>query len=388
MTYSGRILIVDDNPKNIQVAASILKQAGYEVEFALDGASGLSWLESNSFDIVLLDIMMPGEDGFEICKLIKSNPKLNKIPVIFLTAKTDRESVVEGFESGGEDYITKPFDSQELLVRVKNQIELKTNRELLEKMNKNLEKLVAEKTEKLTAANQDMENTNRQLSKRNEELKHLEESKQHFLNILGNEVSGSLNEITGMLQVIKYKVDSKKVAQLVDRIDHSLSKIETFVNSALRITELQSKGSLLKPERLDINKLIGFAMFQLDEKIRRKQIVINNKSNKDSVNITGESQLIMAALIITLDFFLERNLPDSAIQLELRQDKQGLEIIFQDNGPNVSEEEISSYFDLFYTGSQSLNFPRMIAEAHLGEMSIKNRNNITGITLKLGFYTK
>ena len=108
----GQILIIDDNPKNIQVAASILKQAGYDVEFALDGLSGMAWLESSPFDVILLDVMMPGEDGFEICRKIKANPRFELIPVIFVTAKTDRASVVQGFESGGEDYITKPYDSK------------------------------------------------------------------------------------------------------------------------------------------------------------------------------------------------------------------------------------------------------------------------------------
>jgi DNA-binding response OmpR family regulator len=384
----GRLLIIDDNPKNIQVAASILRQADYEVEFSLDGASGLSWLESSPFDLVLMDVMMPGEDGFEICRLIKSHPALKKIPVIFVTAKADRESVVQGFEAGGEDYITKPYDSRELLVRVKNQIELKTNRELLENMNKNLEKLVAEKTLNVSKANEKLESTNLELSVRNDELKRLEESKQQFLNLLGNEVSGSLSEVTAMLQVIKYKVDSKKVAQLVDRIDHSLSKIETFVNAALRITELQSNGSMLNPERIDIGKLIGFAMFQLDEKIRRKQIILNNLTSGQTQFITGESQLLMAALIIILDFFLERNLPEATLSVEIEHKASGVSILFKDDGPQVSEQEITSYFETFFSGSQSLNFARMIAEAHLGKLTLTNRNNDKGILINLGLYVE
>ena len=102
-----------------------------------------------------------------------------------------------------------------------------------------------------------------------------------------------------MLQVIKYKVDSKKVAQLVDHIDHSMSKIEIFVNAALRISELQSLGSVL--ERVDAGKPIGFAMFSLDEKIRRKMIHINNQTSSRSVFIKCESQLLKAAMVIILD---------------------------------------------------------------------------------------
>jgi K+-sensing histidine kinase KdpD len=191
-----------------------------------------------------------------------------------------------------------------------------------------------------------------------------------------------------MLQVIKYKVDSKKVAQLVDRIDHSLSKIETFVNAALRITELQSSGSMLKPERIDIGKQIGFAMFQLDEKIRRKQIVLNNLTSGQTQFITGESQLLMAALIIILDFFLERNLPEAILSIEIENKDSGVSILFKDDGPQVSEQDITAYFDTFFSGSQSLNFAKMIAEAHLGKLTLTNRTNGKGIFLNFGLYVE
>ncbi len=387
MTKNGHILIIDDNPKNIQVAASILEQAGYTCEFALDGASGLNWLETDPFDLVLLDVMMPGEDGFDICRLIKSHPTLNKIPVVFLTAKIDRESMVTGFEAGGADYITKPFDAKELVVRVKNHIELKINRELLEGMNEKLECLVEEKTNNLSNVNKKLESVIAELTHSNDNLKRLEESKQQFLNILGTEVSGSLNEVTGMLQVVKYKVDSKKVAQLIDRVDHALSKIETFVNAGLRITELQSKGSMLKPERVDLNKLIGYALFQLDEKIRRKQININNQGNSLPVFVTGESQLLMSAFVIVLDFFLERNLANASLSVELLQSQQGVTIIFTDDGRHVSESDINSYFDIYFPGNQSLSFARMIAEAHMGGIKIGNRIHSKGIEVKMKLYS-
>src|SRR5690554_1407342 len=374
-----RILIIDDNPKNIQVAASILVQAGYETEFALDGEAGLQWLETEDFDLVLLDVMMPGMDGFQVCRSIKGQPRLQKTHVIFVTAKADRDSVVQGFEAGGEDYITKPYDARELEIRVKNQIELKTNRELLENMNKSLEARVKEKTENLEKLNSSLEHTN-------SELQRLEESKQQFLNLLGNEVSGSLNDVTAMLQVIKYRVDSKKVAQLVDRIDHSLSKIEIFVNAALRITELQSHSAALKPERLEMGKLIGFAMFQLDEKIRRKQLKIDNKSTGQTVLLTGESQLLMAGLVIILDFFLERNEPAAVLSIEIENQNNGVSLLFKDNGPPVSDQEIESYFDTFFTGNQSLNFARMIAEAHLGRLTVSNRSDNDGLLLVFGLY--
>lgn len=118
------ILIVDDNPKNLQVLGNLLKAEGYEVEFALGGPAALEWLSQRSFDLVLLDIMMPDLDGFEVCNEIKKKPGLKDIPVIFITANTDTESITKGFKAGGMDYITKPFIPDELLARVRSQINI------------------------------------------------------------------------------------------------------------------------------------------------------------------------------------------------------------------------------------------------------------------------
>jgi CheY-like chemotaxis protein len=127
------ILIVDDNPKNLQILGNYLQNEGYHVEFAMEGDSALKWVERMEFDLILLDIMMPGRDGYDVCKMIKSVPVKQKIPIIFLTAKTDTESIIKGFDAGAVDYITKPFNQKELLARVRTQIELKKNRDEIAK---------------------------------------------------------------------------------------------------------------------------------------------------------------------------------------------------------------------------------------------------------------
>ena len=122
------ILIVDDNPKNLQILGNYLRNEKYKVEFALDGESALDWVERTEFDLILLDIMMPGMDGFEVCRILKSDPVNKKIPVIFLTAKVDTDSIVNGFDLGAVDYVIKPFNQKELIARVKTQIEIKRSR--------------------------------------------------------------------------------------------------------------------------------------------------------------------------------------------------------------------------------------------------------------------
>lgn len=128
---SFSVLIVDDEPKNIQLLGNLLKENGYEVEFALNGEKALEWIGSKPFDLVLLDIMMPEMDGYEVCKKIKADISKQHIPIIFITAKTEIEDIVKGFETGGSDYITKPFKVPELLARVKKEVELKILRGLI-----------------------------------------------------------------------------------------------------------------------------------------------------------------------------------------------------------------------------------------------------------------
>lgn len=125
------ILIVDDEPENIQLLGNLLKERNYKVEFATSGEEAIDWMCNAPFDLVLLDVMMPGMDGFDVCRKIKSDVTTKHIPVIFLTARTESEDIVKGFEVGGSDYITKPFQAPELLARVKVHVEMKTLRGLI-----------------------------------------------------------------------------------------------------------------------------------------------------------------------------------------------------------------------------------------------------------------
>lgn len=141
MIKNSRILIVDDVVDNIRVAMNILKEDNYDFSFAHNGTEALRLIfeEPEPFDLILLDVMMPGMNGFDVCQRLKDTLIAKDIPVIFLTAKVDVESITEGFESGGVDYITKPFHANELLARVKTHLDLYHAKKLLIKHNIDLE---------------------------------------------------------------------------------------------------------------------------------------------------------------------------------------------------------------------------------------------------------
>jgi len=123
------ILIVDDIPKNLQVLGNVLSHEGYKFEFSTDGKKALDWTKNKDFDLILLDVMMPEMSGFEVCERLKANSKTSDIPIIFLTARTDTESIVKGFNLGAVDYVTKPFNKSELMARVSTQVTLKKSRD-------------------------------------------------------------------------------------------------------------------------------------------------------------------------------------------------------------------------------------------------------------------
>jgi diguanylate cyclase (GGDEF)-like protein len=133
-----KLLIVDDVPKNIQVAANLLQKSGYQMAFAQDGPTAIEQTQSTRFDLILLDVMMPDMDGFEVCRRIKENPDSREIPIIFLTAKNDSDSIVQGFHLGAMDYLTKPFNGAELQARVKTHLELYRSKEELKAANQRL----------------------------------------------------------------------------------------------------------------------------------------------------------------------------------------------------------------------------------------------------------
>lgn len=137
MCKNPHVLIIDDVVENIQVVMNVLEEDNYDLSFATHGVEALRLIEDESirFDLILLDIMMPGLDGFEVCRRLKKNPFSKDIPIIFLTAKVDADSIREGFSIGAVDYISKPFQADEMLARVKTHLQLYRAKQLLQQHN-------------------------------------------------------------------------------------------------------------------------------------------------------------------------------------------------------------------------------------------------------------
>ena len=157
------ILIVDDTPENLRLLSKMLTKEGYNIRKALNGQMALTAVQSVVPDLILLDIMMPSMDGYQVCKHLKADPRTAEIPVIFLSALSDAFDKVKAFGVGGADYITKPFQLEEVLTRVQNQLTLKAAKIQNQQINAQLEERVKERTHQLELANQELK---REISER------------------------------------------------------------------------------------------------------------------------------------------------------------------------------------------------------------------------------
>ena len=139
---SGRILVVDDQPANLRAVSALLTRHGYEVVTAASGEEALALSMTAAPDLMLLDMMMPGMDGFELLAKLKQRPALHRLPTVFLTAAQDRELLLRAFDAGAVDYVTKPFMPEELLARVNAHVGLKLTRDRLERVARERQELV------------------------------------------------------------------------------------------------------------------------------------------------------------------------------------------------------------------------------------------------------
>jgi DNA-binding response OmpR family regulator len=232
-----KVLIVDDNVKNIQVLGGFLQSEGVGLEFALDGLAALDWLEKEKFDLILLDIMMPGKDGYEVCSMIKKNPATKEIPIIFITAKTDSESVVRGFEAGAVDYITKPFIHSELLARVKTHLEIKKSKEQIIQYLNEIKERNKNISDSIHYAKQIQ---NAVLSKSEKNLKFLPE---HFILYLPKDIlSGDFYWI--------YKIDKKLIIAVMDCTGHGVPGALMSMLGVTLLNETVLHDHIILPDKI------------------------------------------------------------------------------------------------------------------------------------------
>jgi len=364
-----KILIVDDNTKNIQILANLLSENKYSIEYALNGPDALNLINIVNFDLVLLDIMMPAMDGFEVCNRIKKQPKNNEIPIIFLTAKTDRDSIKRAFKNGGNDYVSKPFDSDELLARVKTHIELKAGKDKLNKVNILLEQKVEERTNELKIANH--------------KLLELDNAKSQFLQIISHEIRTPLNAILGSLSILKDGDIDEDSAMFIEMLDKSASRLEAFSYKALDISQFHLYGKdVLRLQKLSVQKLLDETILSLKANIEDKNISVIKTSNTNHDILDLDHDFFYKTIYNILHNAVSFSPKNEKIKIEIYKDENTLSIKIQDKGDGFDKEfsikNISAFDSKYHIDSNpglSLFLCNQIITAHGGKIENGNNND-------------
>ena len=310
------ILIVDDVDENIQLLAEILLGQGYDISPASSGEEALDALKNGTNpDLILLDIMMPGISGIETCRIIKDEPDLKEIPIIFLSAKAEKESIIEGLRAGASDYVTKPFNIDELLARVNAQIQNIRLRKEIMKMNQNLHENIL--------------------------------ARDRLLSIIGHDLKSPLGSLLGLAQFYleNGRDDLQSLIEFPPIVNKSLTGILNLLANLLSWARLQ--GGHMKPDPRKVNLLdaLQSSIEILEPQASQKGIEISflNKADEAIIMDANMLETVIRNLVSNAVKFTKNG---GKIEINYSRQNGNVELSVRDNGVGMKPEVLENLFKI------------------------------------------
>lgn len=320
---SSKVLIVDDNPDNIKLIGSVLKENGFDISVATDGESALKYPNLGEIDLILLDILMPMTDGFEICKKLKSDPMSREIPVIFLTALTETKYLVKGFQFGGVDYITKPFNSSELIARVTTHIELKKSKDLI--------------------------------LKQKNELENLNNLKNKFFSIMSHDIRSPLTSILTFAEYLQSGAEDFSKEELVEYMEQfsdTIQNLYKLIENLIVWSNLQLNRIEMVLKPIPIKLLTDGIMEEAAPIASRKNIKLVNRI-ESSTRVQADENMLKFILKNLIDNALKFSNSFGEVTVFTGQKNGFLELLVQDQGVGMSESRLEKLFRVDVLSSSS-----------------------------------
>jgi len=312
----GRILLVDDNPTNIDVLYDFLSDLGYEVMVAEDGLSALERMPFARPELILLDIMMPHMEGFEVCRHLKEDEATREIPVIFITAMGSLEDKVKGFEMGAVDYVTKPFQNQEVLARVRTHLTLCRMR--------------------------------KELRAQNEQLRSQNESLDAYARTVAHDLKNPLNLVLNFARLIEEDhVLSGVHGQDLHAIIEGAERMNHIIQDLLLLSQMRKEE--VKPVRVDMEAAVSQSLDRLGVEIRKTGASLQCPSEwPDPLGIAAWIQAVWVNYISNAAKY-GGNPPEIELFWEPVPETDGGRIRYgvRDNGPGVDSEFRHKVFEEF-----------------------------------------
>ncbi|MBZ4044303.1 hybrid sensor histidine kinase/response regulator [Flavobacterium hibisci] len=387
------VLIVDDIKANILALKKTLELHNIDVDTAESGEEALKKILQINYSLIIMDVQMPGLDGFEVVKILSGNKKTKDIPVIFLSAlNIEKKYIFKGYETGAVEYITKPVDSDLLILKVKTflkiyeqQNELKEMKELLSKEIKirkeaqdNLEIKITERTKELILKNEELELKNHEL--------------QQFAWVVSHDLNEPIRKIQIFIKIIKdlYLAKDDKAVDYVNRTIKSAERMQTLITDLLAYSRLSAK---VQPEKTDLNEVLQEVLSDFDYLIERKNAIIKTNVLPTIDSIPSQLRQVFQNLIgNALKFSNNTENPVIEITSELIETKDFdaspspngnyCRITVKDNGIGFDEIYLDRIFIIFqslndrqsYEGTGiGLAIAKKIIEKHNGLITAKSQ---------------
>ncbi len=339
-----KVMIVDDNPSNINVLKDTLEPLRLNISMALNGKSAVDITPQVQPDLILLDIMMPEMNGFEVCRHLKADPSTKNIPIIFVTAKNMPEDIEKGFALGGSDYVLKPFCLTEIQARVKSQLTLRKlllQKESwlrqLEKAKLQLEEQVLERTTHLQEAKEEAEKAN--------------QAKSEFISRMNHELRTPMNAILGFSQLMEMNLGSNQdelnqKAQL-GQIRKAGNHLLTLINEILDLSSIESGKTKITKEKVKLHSLMEEKIIPLvNSQAQDKNIIIINQTE---FSVSCDPFRLTQIMLNLMTNAIKYNKDQGSITLSSHQTSNGMICIsVTDTGQGIPKENLETVFTPFY----------------------------------------
>jgi DNA-binding response OmpR family regulator len=335
------VMIVDDQPANLRLLEEMLRRQGHEVRSFPLGRLALAAAMKNPPDLILLDIDMPEMNGYEVCERLRATRELSDIPVIFLSVLSETQDKVKAFLSGAVDYISKPFQLEEVYARVKTHLKLHELQRALTGQNERLEQAVAARTRELAEANQ--------------RLTILDHSKNEFLNLISHEFRTPLNGLLGVSELILDGMSSTaENRELQEMYEQSRRRILSILDDALLLTQIDVSGDLLRSAPVSLDAALSRAIEKTAEFAESRCVaLIPPAADANPAFVLGDEGLLVRAFHALLETAVKFSEQGQTVRLSRDVLSESTAVIIESRGRTIPEPALPKFFDLFSIGEAS-----------------------------------